>query len=76
MHKERFKSAVLKFRYLNRFEGFSESEQFTFKHFLKGLTNQQSNLVLQGQTDMDDSGKRHLKKEEYTKKHYRISLIC
>jgi hypothetical protein len=32
---QRFKSAVLTFRYLNEFEGFSESKQVTFKRFLK-----------------------------------------
>jgi hypothetical protein len=62
---QRYKSAAIKFRMINGFPPFTADEQTSFKRWLKGLHNQVSESLRHGNMDASDSGKRHLKVEEY-----------
>jgi len=60
-----YKSAVLKFRQLNGFAGFSQEEQVEFKRWFRGLQRQVSSRIRDGDIESSEEGKRHLKLEEY-----------
>jgi len=60
-----YKSAVLKFRQLNGFAGFSQEEQVEFKRSFRGLQRQVSSRIRDGDIESSEEGKRHLKSEKY-----------
>jgi hypothetical protein len=60
-----FKSAILKFRQPNGFAGFSQEEQVQFKRWFRGLQRQVSSRIRDGDIELSEEGKRHLKLEEY-----------
>jgi hypothetical protein len=60
-----YKSAVLKFRQLNDFAGFSQEEQVEFKRWFRGLQRQVSSRIRDEDIESSEEGKRHLKFEEY-----------
>jgi hypothetical protein len=59
-----FKSAALKYRVLNGFDTFSEADENEFTRFFRGVRNQLSTRVREGQASPEE-GKRHLKFGEY-----------
>jgi hypothetical protein len=59
-----FKSAALKYRILNGFPPFSDQDDNELHRFLKGVANQLSNRVRDGDASSEE-GKRHLKFKEY-----------
>jgi hypothetical protein len=59
-----FKSAVLKFRVINGFGKFSDSEESRLARYYKGLGNQIAENIRNGQTASEEA-KRHLKFVEY-----------
>jgi hypothetical protein len=62
-----YKSAARKLRILNNVGNFSEDENKSISRFLKGVKNQKSRAVRNGDVESEDAGSRHLKYEEYFK---------
>jgi hypothetical protein len=59
-----YKSAALKFRCLNGFDGFSAAEEVEFKRYFKGVGNDNAELIRRGVLKSSES-RRHLRFEDY-----------